>query len=190
VATLAREDLSPEAALARLERDAAAAAAWRTGDGALADHVGRLAAVLAGDTAPPLMSFSDAMAGWHLAARSVPEGGMRPAAPDEALRAADAEWVAAAWPAHGRTIRRYLAAKAFASWCAVQGDGLLTAVSFLSLALATLRVEAARAAAGSKRPLDAPALKDAVRASDLLLVHLAAPEALAAALSRPARLTP
>jgi hypothetical protein len=114
----------------------------------------------------------------------VPPGIARPWPSEDALAAADGSWVAPAWPAHARTVRRYLAARAFASWCAVQGDGLTTAVAFLFLAMDTLRAEAARAAAAGRRPLDATALTQALRASDLLLVHLAAPEALARALGR------
>jgi len=91
--------------------------------------------------------------------------------------------VAPAWPSWAGPVRRYLAARAFASWCALQGDGLRTTVSALRAAAAVLRVEAARRCASAGRPLDAILMKEAIRAADLLLVHLASPEALARRLS-------
>jgi hypothetical protein len=54
----------------------------------------------------------------------------------------------------------------------------------LRLALGLLRAEAARGCADAGRALDPDLLKEAVRRSDLLLVHLADPEALARRLSR------
>ena len=87
-----------------------------------------------------------------------------------------------AWPTLGRPICRWLAAKAFASWLVLQGAGLRTAVLGLRVALGVLRAEAARGGAEAGRALDAELLKDAVRRADLLLVHLADPEALARAL--------
>jgi hypothetical protein len=81
-----------------------------------------------------------------------------------------------------RPVRHWLAAKAFASWLALQGEGLRTAALGLRLALGVLRAEAARGCAGAGRALDADLLKEAVRRADLLLVHLADPEALAKAL--------
>jgi hypothetical protein len=88
------------------------------------------------------------------------------------------------WPAHALPIRRWLAAKAFASWVALQGAGLRSTVASLRLDLAVLRAEAARGCAAAGRPLDADLLKEAVRRADLLLLHLADPEALARRLSR------
>jgi Fe-S-cluster containining protein len=184
VRVLAREDLAPEAALARLERDAAAAAAWQPGEGALVDHIGRVAAAPQASTAAPVTPLAAALEGWSLVAGCVPAGVARPPLPAADVLAGGEAALAAAWPAHARTIRRYLAAKAFASWCGVQGDGLRTAVAFLRVALDTLRVEAAGAAAASQRPLDGAMLKEAIRASDLLLVHLADPEEMSRVLSR------
>jgi hypothetical protein len=96
----------------------------------------------------------------------------------------DARWVAPEWPALGLPVRRWLAAKAFASWLALQGQGLRTTVLGLRVALGVLRAEAARGCAEAGRALDAGLLKEAVRRADLLLVHLADPEALARRLGR------
>jgi hypothetical protein len=54
----------------------------------------------------------------------------------------------------------------------------------LRVALGVLRAEAARGCAEAGRALDAAQLKEAVRRADLLLVHLADPEALARRLGR------
>jgi Fe-S-cluster containining protein len=89
------------------------------------------------------------------------------------LRAADEVRV------HGRAVGRYLAARAFASWCAYQGSGLRSHVASLRTALGVLMVEVARALAGECEPTSpgaptgSPALLDAMRRADWLLVHLA-----------------
>jgi Fe-S-cluster containining protein len=120
---------------------------------------------------------------WQLVADCVPHGAALPAAP-EGVGDADARGVAPAWPALSLPIRRWLAARAFASWIALQGEGLRTTVAFLRLALGVLRAEAARGSAEAGRVLDGDLLREAVRRADLLVVHLADPEALARRLSR------
>jgi hypothetical protein len=132
---------------------------------------------------------------WQLVARAVPHratalvapgllrGDILPSAP-EGLDEADGRWVAPVWPTLALPVRRWLAAKSFASWVALQGEGLRTAVAFLRLALGVLRAESARGSAEAARVLDGDLLREAVRRADLLLVHLADPEALARRLSR------
>ncbi len=95
----------------------------------------------------------------------------------------DGKWVAPAWRAFGRPVRHWLAAKAFASWVALQGDGLRTTVLSLRVALGVVRAEAAVACSKARAALDAELLKEAVRAADLRLVHFADPERLARRLS-------
>jgi hypothetical protein len=81
-------------------------------------------------------------------------------------------------------LARYLAARAFGSWLGLQGVGVRTALRGLDTALAVARVEAARLCAEADAALDAPRMLEAFRAADLLLVHLASPEALARRLSK------
>ncbi len=69
---------------------------------------------------------------------------------------------------------RYLAAHAFASWTAYQGNGLLATVLYLRTVLAVVRSELVRR--------DSPV--DAIRHSDLLVRHLIDREVLATGLSR------
>jgi len=83
------------------------------------------------------------------------------------------------WSDWNPTLKRYLAAKAFASWTAYQGRGFLTIVRGLDAALALVRVEAARQCRDSQRPLDAQLLQEAVRQADFILNHLAAGDELA-----------
>ncbi len=92
--------------------------------------------------------------------------------------------MAAGWPLFAVPVRRWLAAKAFGSWLAFQGDGLRTTVLGLRVALAVLRAEALRGCADIERALDEDLLRGAIRRADLLLLHLADPEALARRLSR------
>ena len=104
--------------------------------------------------------------------RSVPPPWSWPEAPpDFAL-----QWqvlVAARWPEFAAVVRRYRAAKIFASWAAYQGDGRLAVIRLADLADAALRVEAVRQCLQAGRALDAELLKQAVRRTDLLLVHYA-----------------
>src|SRR5204863_8925456 len=87
--------------------------------------------------------------------------------------------VADGWRAFDAPLRRYLAAKAFASWTAYQGRGFLTVVRGLEAALALVRVEATRNSRDANRPLDAALLRDAFRQADFALNHLAAGDELA-----------
>ena len=81
-------------------------------------------------------------------AKSVPHRELLPAAP-EGLGEADECSVASAWPALSLPIRRWLAAKSFASWLALQGEGLRMAVLGLRVALGVL-LRSSRDAAAPK----------------------------------------
>ena len=103
--------------------------------------------------------------------------------PPDRLDAIDVRWVAPTWPQFSKPLRHFLAAHAFGNWCAYHGLGLRTVVRSLEVALSVVRVEAARLCEAADRQLDEPLLIEAVRAADLLLVHLADPKSLAARLS-------
>lgn len=77
------------------------------------------------------------------------------------------------WRASSAGVGRYLAAHAFASWMAYQGNGLRCTVLYLHLVLAVLKSELGRG----------DSLLDAIRQADLVLRHLADRQALAHALS-------
>ncbi len=176
VALLLREDLAPEAALATLVARAERAAAWTPEAGPLVDRLTALAAETAVDTAP--VDVARALAAWRAVAATVPESlrqkppplGPGPEPAEAAV--AHARFVTPAWQSLATPVRRYLAAKLFASWAALQGDGLVAWTREVATALDVLQVEAARRCAETGAPLDTDALRAAIRRADLLLVHL------------------
>jgi len=76
------------------------------------------------------------------------------------------------WGGEARAVRRYLASKAFASWSAYEGHGIRTLIAELTVSALVLRVECERASRASRRPLDRPLMIEAIRQSDLFLIHL------------------
>ncbi len=130
---------------------------------ALADVVASAAAPL-----PPERELYDA------ARRAIAPSLSWPAAPDRLEEAWQAH-VAPAWPELSRVAGHYLAAKLFASWSLYLGAGLPEVLRAVDVARAVLDVEAVRQCLAAGRRLDAPLLKEAIRRSDLLLVHYADP---------------
>jgi len=188
VGLLAREDLAVEHALGVLAAEAEALRAWTIDDG---DFDAFAAGVLARAQAVPAVAATEedglalAIADWERVAAAVPAGHRAPESPRAAVEALGwrkAEGLVADACRSGRgPVGRWLAAKAFASWLALQGEGARTSALGLRVAHSVLRAERARAgpvAAGDE------ALLQAVRRADLLLVHLVDPQALARELSR------
>jgi hypothetical protein len=168
VATLAAAP-TPAAALDALRADAAALARWRPGSRALTEAVAALDG--AGYVeAPPIVTLYEEV-------RAAIVVDLRPPVPD----AIDVPPFGS--PALSAPVRRFLAAHAFASWCAYQGRGVRTIVRSLDSALATLAVEAARVSRVAGRPLDPALLVEAFGAADLRLRHQADRQALADAWS-------
>jgi hypothetical protein len=176
VGTLDCEGRTPEDALACMAITADRIRAWDAREATLADHAER--AMLAGAGPLPAGPWTIGEAAvtrlFAKAADSVPDGLRRPSVP-AGFVAADHELVQPRWRAFARPLRRYLAAHAFGAWSAYLGDGLRSQVAALAVALAAVRVEAARHAAGAARRLDEPLLHAAIRSADLLLRHLSDP---------------
>jgi Fe-S-cluster containining protein len=182
VATFAREDLLPEAAVSLLSRQVERARAWLPGDGVFLEFL-----QLAFEEDPQgrgafELTVPAVRAAWEDAVGAVPQGVCPPRWPHD-FEASRVRHVDPGWSAQHAPIRRYLASKAFASWLALQGQGLRTVARGLQVATAVLLAECARACAAHDRGLDDALLEQAFRASDLLLVHLASPQALARRLS-------
>jgi len=76
------------------------------------------------------------------------------------------------WNGEARAVRRYLASKAFASWSAYESRGIRTLVAELLVSEVVLRAECERASEAAGRPIDRALMIEAIRQSDLLLVHL------------------
>ena len=171
---------SAEAAVATLARDASVLRGWTGGGEPLRDAVARLPRDIV-SAAPPSMLDTDLRA--HVEAMSCVPDDLRPE-PDEAgLAEAYARFVWSSWADFSRPLRYYVAAKAFASWTAYQGRGVATIVRGIEAALALVRVEAARQCRNANAPLDAGRLKEAIRAADFILNHLAVGDELATAWS-------
>ena len=173
--------LSPESVVATLARDARTLRAYQPGNGSLAAAV----AGLPGNTVDgPAHHTLEASLLLHSEVMSAVPDDVRPE-PDEAgIREAFVRGVMPEWAAWHAPLRRYLAAKAFANWTAYQGRGVLSIVRGLEGALALARVEAARECRNAGRVLDADLLKQAFRAADFVLNHIAIGEDLAMAWSR------
>jgi Fe-S-cluster containining protein len=125
---------------------------------------------------------SDDLALFDAARRSVPAPWSWPEAPEHA----EGKWwslAAPKWQFFSDALTRYAAAKAFASWSLYMGNGLEAATETARIAAAVLRVETARQCGWSGRELDRELLTEAIRQSDLLMVHYADPQLLAAAAS-------
>jgi hypothetical protein len=178
VATLARKDLSPDEALALLAAQAETARGWGPEDGNFDLHLERCLETPRKAETIPVPPGEGARA-WRAVAECVPSG--HPLPPPVPEDSADEGWGDLVAP-----VRRWLAARAFASWLAFQGGGLRTTVLGLRLSLDVLRAEVARDPGGAR---GAEGLREAIRRTDLLLVHLADPEALGRRLSRSERLS-
>lgn len=173
--TFGRAGDTPETMLAAVAATAEAVRGWAAGGGPLESHTARAAesaASYGANDAGRTMTFAGASRLFLLAAGAVPGALTPPRLPDNG-ETADRTWVEPRWASLSRPLGRYLAARAFAAWAAYQGDGLRTQVAALAVALAVVRVEAAREAARAARPLDEGMLHSAIRAGDLLLHHLA-----------------
>lgn len=101
-------------------------------------------------------------------------------APPEHLEQVWYSLIAPAWPHFEEPLANYAAAKLFASWSLYLGDGVEAAAHSARVASAVLRIETARQCAMFRRPLDRELMIEAIRQSDLLLVHYADPGLLAA----------
>jgi hypothetical protein len=173
--------LSPEAVVATLERDARVARGFRPNGRSLTAVV----RALPRDTveAPSHVTLEASLDLHEEVLRAVPEE-YQPGLSNEGLGSVFVRDVTAEWARWHAPLKRYLAAKAFASWTAYQGQGLLTIVRGLEAALALVRVEAARQCRDTGGSLDASRLREAFRQADYTLNHLAAGEDLASAWSR------
>lgn len=171
----------PEPAVATLQRDAMLLRTWRPGTVTLAAAIAALPSAMVEAQAPRVLAAS---LDRHREVMDAVPDDLKPVRDEDGLDEAYGTWVLPRWPDVRRPVTRYLAAKAFASWTAYQGRGVLTIVRGLEAAVALVRVEAARRCRDAARPLDRALLLEAIRSADFALNHLAVGEDLAAAWSR------
>ena len=169
--------LSPESVIATLARDARRVRGVTPATGAsIAATIAQLPCDGVYVETPRTLDSSLAHLGDVIAA--VPEE-WRPEPEIEGLPEAYAVYVLPHWSRWTAPLKRYLAAKAFASWTAYQGRGFLTIVHGLDAALALVRIEASRHCRDANSALDASLLQEAIRQADFALNHLAAGDELA-----------
>lgn len=187
LATFGREDVTWAQALDRIAVATEDVRRWRPGRGTLAGRVeaafgsGAAAVRAPGPAFQEAASFQEAML-----ERTRAIGGRWIAedlAPIEAFEARWAEVVAPAFEGFDRAMKNYLAARLFGNWIAYQGRGLRSVVEWLRTCAAAVRHYALKAGltTGSR-----PALTDlieAVRMSDLLLIHTLDTQAFARAVA-------
>ncbi|MBN1477938.1 hypothetical protein JXA47_14380 [Candidatus Sumerlaeota bacterium] len=173
VATLARGDLTPEQALGLLAAQGEMIRSWRESDGEFSEHLRRCC-----DEGRPSESGSHGLgiesteAIFRELLHCIPPSAQIGPPPcldhfaDHLGRSVQPHWLEFQGP-----IRRYLASKAFANWIAYQGQGMRSALFAVIAAHASLRVHAALRCEEAGRPLDRDLLREAIRDSDLLLVH-------------------
>ena len=182
VARCADETLTPESVVATLERDARIVRTVSPATGAAIVNAIERLPVDGIDV--PVPDALDASLTHYLEVLSAVPDEWRPEPDTSDLAECYRRHVAAVWTGFVAPLRRYLAAKAFASWTAYQGRGFLTIVRGLEAALALVRVEAVRRCRDTERPLDTDLLREAFRQADFALNHLAAGDELADAWSK------
>jgi hypothetical protein len=178
------EEAAPEDCLARLEGGARVLSEWRPGSIGLCEAIRSLPGA---DTpaAVPSGHADDGLRLFDLARMALARPHVWPDAPEDFTGRFD-RLAPAPWSDFAVVVRRFLAAHAFASWMAYQGRGVVTLVRRLSLVLAVLRAELVRVCASNGCGIDRATLTQAIRQTDLLVVHLADRAELARLLSHAA----
>ena len=176
VGRCASQECSPESVVATLEQDARLLRTWRPAGQSLVDAVRSLPQPLV--TSSPDETLDASLILHSQAMQAIPDD-LRPPPDENGLNTFFVRHVAPRWPAFYTPLNRFIATKAFASWTAYQGRGVLTIVRGLEAALAIVRVESARLCRDAARDLDADLLREAFRHADFILNHLAVGEDLA-----------
>jgi hypothetical protein len=180
-------EVTPELAVAQISADARQVAAWTPASAtSLAGAVAALCPDRSTDAvaaAAERLAQASAWPAWFDLAASTCRAAWLADDPPAMLLDVDARYVVPVWPQHAAAVRRYLAAKAFGSWITYQADAAVSLTAWLTLCLAVVRIEATRACQAASRPLDRDLLVQAIRQSDLLLVHYADSLAIARSLS-------
>lgn len=171
----------PESVLATLRRDAGLLRGWRPGGTTLEAAVAALPRRYV--EAFPHGTLDDSLPLYREVMAAVPPE-LRPSADEEGLPDAFVSRVRPSWSPCHAPVNRFIAAKAFACWTAYQGRGVASIVRGLEVAVALVRVEAARQCRDNGRQLDDAMLLEAFRSADFILNHLAVGEELADAWSR------
>ena len=168
IATFARDDLRSGECVELIARATEAVRLWQPGMESLVERVGTAfeAAGLAKDA--DLHAHERAMK----TVADLSGGRTADYSPIDRFEAGWDRHVAAHFAAYERPMRNYLAARLFANWIAYQGRGLRSVVEWLRVCDAVLRQALLTRVAGSGSPPGPEDFVEAVRAADLLLLHV------------------
>jgi hypothetical protein len=173
--------LTPEGVIATLERDARLVRRVNASEG---ESIALAIEILPRDgVSAAIPETLDVSLSLHAEVMAAVPDEWKPEADEHGLAEVFERNVRPCWQEWQAPLKRYLAAKAFASWTAYQGRGLLTIVRGLDAALALVRVEAARQCRDANRTLDEALMREAFRYADYSLNHLASGDELAEAWS-------
>jgi hypothetical protein len=176
---LTRADITPDQALDVLDRDTVRACAWRDAEGSLSGWIASIADNASEVRAPSPPTANECIGSLRVAESCVPDHLRKPF---DVAGLSD-EPVLESWETFRLPIGRFLAAHAFANWTACQGQGLWAMHRSLVCTRDVLFAHCALQCAKAACPHDRELLTQAFRATDLLLIHHAAPDALAARFS-------
>jgi Fe-S-cluster containining protein len=169
VAVFARPDLTWTQAIDRITSATEKVCEWRPGGGSLASHVASVfdrkdnCVVAHALTEEHLVNVV-----WRLTEGRVPTG-LQPIARFED------KWRELVGPTFGKydeAVKNYLAARLFANWIAYQGRGLRSVVQWVRTAGALVRHHALRRALDLGRATAPDDFVEAIRSTDLMLLHV------------------
>ena len=162
---LALESLSSECALDTIEAATRRMIGWRPEWGPLGTTVQH---AFSSEPSDRVWTHTEDEQRFRLACAAVPRGLGRPSLPESSGHRQLPVW----WPELAGAARRFVAAHLFGNWVAYHGRTLITLVTALKICLSVLRIEAIRSDdAHADQPVEMRFI-EAVRRSDLLLVHL------------------
>jgi Fe-S-cluster containining protein len=188
IGVLGRGNCTADQSLAVLETATLAVQSWRPGGSSLRETVNREFDVASAGKPDKNLDASgsspERLDEWRvrLALSSIPPGLPCPPLID---RWRD-EWASVStwWAEFDGAVRGYLAARLFGNWIAYHGQGLHAIVEYLQVALAVVKMEAARHHVRESPSTPWQTVTEALRSADLLLVHLSDTRALSSQLGR------
>jgi Fe-S-cluster containining protein len=168
IATFARDDLTSRECLDLIAGATEAVRLWEPGRESLTERVGT-----AFEGARPVKdSEPDAHERAMKTVAALSVGRTADSSPIDRFEESWDRHVGAHFAAFERPMRNYLATRLFANWVAYQGRGLRSVVEWLKVCAAVLRHGLLTRALGSGSPPGPEDFVEALRAADLLLLHV------------------
>ncbi len=167
IGVFARSDVTWRQALEWIASATERVRDWRPGTGPLVDHVLVAFAAPGAGRAPSLADHRLLEVIWRLAQR----GGSNGRRAIDGFEERSDERVGLAFERYDAAMKNFLAARLFANWIAYQGRGLRSIVHWIRAAAALVRHHALRRTLDSGRATTAEDFTEAIRMTDLLLLH-------------------